>query len=451
MLIAVNAAARQDLLRSSRCAEKGGVLTKPVSPQQLKTIEQVLGLVAGGTRPSRRRLAAYAAVGAVLLAALIWLALPGGSGAALRYVTEPVARGDLTVIVTATGSVQPTNHVDISSELSGTIRKVNVDFNSAIKVGEVLAELDTDKLAATVESSRARVAASKAKVEEAGATVVEKERDLARKSDLAQRKVVSTLELDTATAARDRAVAALASARADVGVAEAELKLNEANLAKAKIVSPINGVVLMRNADPGQTVASSLQAPVLFSIAEDLRQMEVQVDVDEADVGKVKEGQRATFAVDAYPERKFSAQIRELRYGSEVVQGVVTYKAVLSTDNAELLLRPGMTATAEIAVQHVEQARLVPNAALRFSPPVRAEPDRNGGLLQRILRGRPRFRAASRRDDGGSSRTVWVLRDGAPSAVSVTIGVSDGRRTQVLEGELTEADAVITDAIANRR
>jgi HlyD family secretion protein len=288
-------------------------------------------------------------------------------------------------------------------------------------------------------------------VEEAYATSVEKERDLTRKSDLSERKVVSTLDLDTARAARDRAVAALASARADVGVADAELRLNEANLAKAKIVSPINGVVLKRDVDPGQTVASSLQAPVLFSIAEDLRQMEVQVDVDEADVGKVKEGQDATFAVDAYPDRRFSARIRELRYGSEVVQGVVTYKAVLSTDNSELLLRPGMTATAEIAVQRVAQALLIPNAALRFSPPVQTEPDERGGLLQKLLPGRPRFRAASRREDTGTSRTVWVLRDGEPSPIVIAIGASDGKRTEVLKGGISEANAVITDTVAIRR
>jgi HlyD family secretion protein len=427
-------------------------LNKPVLPPQLQKIDQVLGLDASGAWPSRRRLVAAGAIAAAVLALLVWLALPGGSGGAVRYVTEPVARGDLTVIVTATGSVQPTNHVDISSELSGTIRKVHVDFNSAVKVGQALAELDTDKLAATVESSKARVAAAKAKVEEARATSVEKERDLKRKSDLAGRKVVSTLELDAARAAHDRAVASLASARADVGVAAAELKLNEANLAKARIVSPINGVVLMRNADPGQTVASSLQAPVLFTIAEDLRQMEVQVDVDEADVGKVKEGQRATFAVDAYPERRFSAQIRELRYGSEVVQGVVTYKAVLSTDNSELLLRPGMTATAEIAVQHVEKVLLVPNAALRFSPSARADTDTGGGLLSRLrlMPGPPRFRAASRRDDG-TSRTVWVLRDGEPAPIAVTVGATDGRRTEVVKGELTDADSVITNSIANGR
>ena len=426
-------------------------MTKPVKPQQLLNIQEVLGLDSGSAAPSRLRLVIYAAIVMALVALAAWLVVSSRSGSAVRYVSEPVVRGNLTVIVTATGSVQPTKQVDISSELSGTVRKVNVDFNSRVKVGQVLAELDTDKLVAVVESSKARVTAAKAKVEEVYATSIEKERDLARKSALADKKIISTLDIDTARAAHGRAVAALASARADVGVAEAELKLNETNLAKAKIRSPIDGVVLKRNVDPGQTVASSLQAPVLFSIAENLTQMEVQVDVDEADVGKVSEGQRATFSVDAYPERRFSARIRELRYGSEVVQGVVTYKAVLSTDNAELLLRPGMTATAEIAVQRVTQALLIPNGALRFAPPAQPESERNGGLLRQLLGTKPRFRAATKRDDGATSRTVWVLRDGEPAPIAITMGVSDGKRTEVLKGELSEAHAVITDAITTRR
>ena len=242
-------------------------------------------------------------------------------------------------------------------------------------------------------------------------------------------RVSSPQDIDTAKAAYDRAIAGVESAKADVGVAEADVELNETNLVKSRIVSPINGVVLKRNVDPGQTVASSLQAPVLFTIAEDLTQMEVQVDVDEADVGKVKEGQQATFSVDAFPDRKFQARIRELRYGSEVVQGVVTYKAVLSTDNSELLLRPGMTATAEIIVQQVTKALTVPNAALRYSPPARQSSEQKTSLLRKlgILRGRPPLRPASQREEGGPNRSVWVLKNGTPSAVSVVIGVSDGQ------------------------
>ena len=427
-------------------------MNKPIKPSQIADIDEILGVGSGrGANEQRRQFVIYGAIAAALLALVLWFVVPGRSGSALRYILEPASRGDLTVLVTATGSVQPTNKVDVSSELSGTVRKVYVDFNSEVKIGQILADLDTDKLVATVESSRARLAATRAKVEEAEATRVEKERDLVRKSALAEKKVVSALDLDTAKAAHERAVASLASARADVGVAEADLKLNETNLAKARITSPINGVVLKRNVDPGQTVASSLQAPVLFSIAEDLRQMEIQVDVDEADVGKVKEAQKATFSVDAYPEQKFTAQIREVRYGSEVVQGVVTYKAVLSTDNADLLLRPGMTATAEISVQRVEHALLVPNAAIRFTPPSNETAQRDGGLLQKILPGRPQFRPASRHEEGGHNRTVWLLRNGVPTAVPVAVGATDGKRTEVLKGELSAGQPVIVDAVAVKR
>jgi len=349
-------------------------------------------------------------------------------------------------VVTATGSVQPTNKVDVSSELSGIIRRVLVDYNSVVKVGDPLAELDTDKLQATVDSSRARVAATEARVRDTQATIVEKKLDYDRRRALVARSAISERDLEAAKAAYDRAVAALASSRADVVAAKADLKLNETNLAKACICSPINGIVLSRNVDPGQTVATSFQAPVLFTIAEDLKKMEVQVDVDEADIGKVREGQKATFTVDAFPDRRFDAQITQLRFGSEVVQGVVTYKAVLTTDNSDLVLRPGMTATAEITVEHIKQALTVPNEALRFSPPADTTAARSGGLLSRLLPGRPRFRPPSKQQNTGSSRTVWVLRDGTPVAVPVTIGVSDGRRTQVLDGAVASGQPVIVDA-----
>lgn len=412
-----------------------------------RRIEQTLASARDGlwSRLDRRLRYALGAA-AIGLAGLLVYSVAGGDGAAARYLTEAAARSDLTVMISATGSVQPTNQVDVSSELSGMIRNVNVDYNSPVKSGQVLAELDTDKLRATVESSRAKLAAAKAHVADAKATLIEKERELARKRALEARDVATTHDLDAAKAAFDRAVAALASREADVGVAEADLRLNETNLAKACICSPIDGVVLVRNVDPGQTVASSFQAPVLFTIAEDLTKMEIRIDVDEADVGKVRVDQTATFAVDAYPDRRFPARIREVRYASEVVQGVVTYKAILAIDNSELLLRPGMTATAEVVVAHVKGALVVPNAALRFSPSVEEGSQGNDGLLRRVLPGPPRFRAASKRDDGGTRRPLWVLRDGKAAEVSVEIGATDGRVTEIRGGDLQEGDKVIVDA-----
>ncbi len=381
-----------------------------------------------------------AGITALLIAALIWSSLRGEN--AIRYVTEPATRQELVVRVTATGSVQPINQVDVSSELSGTVRRVLVDFNSPVKSGETLAELDTDKLKATLESSRAKVAAAKARVLDAEATVIEKQRELMRKRALANKQFTSTADLELAQAAYDRSEAALASTKADVGVAQADLTLNETNLAKACICSPINGIVLQRNVDPGQTVAASLQAPVLFTIAEDLRQMELQVNVDEADVGNVRPGQQASFTVDAYSDRKFPASIRDVRFASETVQGVVTYKAVLNVDNSELLLRPGMTATAEIKAIEIANALAVPNAALRFSPPA-GDAGQKRSLLQRILPGRPQFRAASKREVASADRTLYVLRDGAAVEMRVRTGASDGRFTEILSGEIKAGDALI--------
>lgn len=397
----------------------------------------------------RRRVWIGSAVLLLLIAALALLR--SGRGAEETFVLEPVTRRDLTVIVTATGSVQPTNQIDVSSELSGTVRSVLVDFNSPVKVGQVLAELDTDKLKATLNSARAKLASAKARVGDAEATLAETKLVYERKAALITSNISSQQDLDTAKAAYDRAIAGLDSAKAEVGVAEADVELNETNLTKSRIVSPINGIVLKRNVDPGQTVASSFQAPVLFTIAEDLTQMEVQVDVDEADVGKVKEGQEGTFLVDAHPDRRFQARIRELRYGSEVVQGVVTYKAVLSTDNSDLLLRPGMTATAEIIVQQVKGALTVPNAALRYAPPV-ASSEQSVGLLRRLrlLPGPPRFRPASQREESGPNRRVWILKDGTPIAVPVVAGVSDGQRTEIVTGDIREGDGLIVDSSTTR-
>ena len=427
-------------------------MTEVSAQEPTKDIDALLGLgTSSGTALDTRWKKLVIAGGLVAAAlALGLLFYWGRSGDATRYVTAPVTRSDLEVVVTATGSVQPTNQVDVSSELSGIVRKVLVDYNTPVKVGQVLAELDTDKLEATVENARAKLNAARAGVNEAEATVIETQRIYERRQALAAREISPVQDLDVARAAHERAVASLASARAEVEVAEADLRLKQTDLAKACICSPINGVVLKRNVDPGQTVASSLQAPVLFSIAEDLTQMEVQVDVDEADVGKVKEGQTATFSVDAYPDRRFPATIRELRLASETVQGVITYKAVLTVDNSELLLRPGMTATAEITVQEVENALLVPNAALRFSPPAE-EPAPQGGFLKTLLPGMPRFRPASAPEETGPARRVWVVRDGAPVAMPVVVGATDGNRTQILEGEIKPGDAVVIDSVTATR
>ena len=419
-------------------------MNKPVERRERLDIEAILGAeTISRARTTRLRRIALAALAAAVLALAAWWLTGSGANVA-TFETQAVTQSRLVVNVTATGAIQPTKKVDVSSELSGTVRTVLVDYNSVVKAGQKLAELDTDKLMATLGSSRARLAAAQAKVADAEANVYEKERDHLRKTTLAGKAFMSDQSVDISEALHRRAKATLESALADVAVAESEVSLNETNLSKAVIHSPIDGVVLTRNIDPGQTVASSFQAPVLFSIAQDLRQMELQVDIDEADVGQVKAGQKATFTVDAFPGREFPARIRDVRFAPETIQGVVTYKGILDIDNSDLLLRPGMTATAEIDVFEVQDAVLLPNAALRFLPPEEMVVPQQS-FLRRMLPGPPQFRPASQPEETGPNRRVWILADGKPAAVRVVVGPSDGTVTQLVSGELKPGQQVITD------
>jgi HlyD family secretion protein len=372
------------------------------------------------------------------------------------YVTEPVQRGDLTVTVTANGTLQPTRAVNVGSELSGTVARVLVDINDRVKKGQVLVELDTAKLRDQIARSRAALASGEAKVAQAVATVKEARSNLARMQEvqrLSGGKVPSQAELETAQATLDRALADEAAARAAVVDARAALSSDETNLSKASIRSPIDGAVLTRSVDPGNAVAASLQAVTLFTLAEDLTKMVLKADIDEADVGKVREGQGATFTVSAYPNRKYPAKITRVGFGSTTKENVVTYVAELEVANDDLSLRPGMTATATITAVERRGVLLVPNTALRFVPTTAsAEPAKrnsSGGIVSKLMPRPPGFGAQRKAGTAttAGARQVWVLRDGAPVAVAVMQGVSDGRHTEV-EGDLREGDAVITDQIA---
>lgn len=386
----------------------------------------------------------------LLLGGLAYLALAPTGGNALRYVTEQVKRGDLKVTVTATGTLQPVNEVDVGSELSGTIEAVEVDFNDQVKQGQVLARLDTDRLHADVVEARASLASDRAKVVEAQATTQETKLAFARCEKLAARKLCSQEELDGDRAKFERAKAVEASAKAQVAVASATLEGKETELNKAVIRSPINGLVLLRQIEPGQTVAASLQAPVLFTLAEDLKQMELHVAVDEADVGRIAEGQQAEFTVDAYPDRSFPATITQVRYAPQTVDGVVTYETILSVDNSDLSLRPGMTATAVVTVKQLHDVTLLPNAALRFTPPATQTTQRRGrGVFGSIF---PRPPMASRRSNEAlnGGQKVWVPEGETAKAVKVTIGPSDGKFTELMSGDLKPGQAVIVDTVETK-
>ena len=373
----------------------------------------------------------------------------GSDEGGMRFRATDARVGDLTVMVTATGQLKPVNQVDVGTEVSGTIASVAVDYNDQVRAGEVLARLDTAKLEAQVLQSKAALASARARVNEMQATVVETRLKSERCERLAEKSLCSRQDLDTAQAAYQRAQAEEADARAKVAEAAAKLSLDETDLGKAVIRAPIDAIVLERRVEPGQTVAASLQTPVLFTLAEDLRQMELHVDVDEADVGQVGEGQPATFTVDAYPTRLFPARITQVRFAPRTVEGVVTYETLLSVDNTDLSLRPGMTATAEITVRTVEGALLVPNAALRFTPPTTAVRTTQGGgsLFSRLLIRRPGEKPESQagKPAAGSRQQVWVLRAGRPVAVPVTVGASDSLETEILESELEAGMPVIVD------
>ncbi len=374
-----------------------------------------------------------------------------GQQAAIEYIGAEVTRGGLTVRVTATGTLEPVTQVEVGSEVSGLVEEVSVDFNDAVTQGQVLARLDTDRLQALTVQARGTLAAAEGRLREMEATVIETRLRQSRCEKLAARQMCSTDELDGTRAASARAEAAVASARAQVAVARATLEERETDLGKAQIRSPIDGIVLRRQVEPGQTVAASLQTPVLFTLAENLTQMELRVSVDEADIGVVHEGQRAAFTVDAYPGRQFEARVRQVRYAPETVDGVVTYKTILVVSNDDLALRPGMTATAEIVVQEIADAVLVPNAALRFSPPAAATTDADGGLLSRLLMRWPRRSGQVRPEVAtGAARKVWVLDGATPRPVEITIGVTDEQHTVVTGGELAAGARVAVDYVQPR-
>jgi HlyD family secretion protein len=420
------------------------------------------------------------------LVALIVLFLLFGrkGGETTRYVTQEVTRGDLRVTVTATGNLEPRNQVDIGSELSGTIRDVYVDVNDEVKAGQVLATLDTTRLRAQVLQAESSLASAQARVLQSEASEKEARANLSRLlkvRELSNNKLPSQQDLDVAEAAVARAEGETAAARAAVAQARANLEAVKTDLSKTDIISPINGVVLVRSVEPGQTVAASLQAPVLFTLAEDLKKMELHVSVDEADVGAVAEGQKATFTVDAFPSRTFAAHITQVHFassntksssgsasaaGSATSTGVVTYETVLEVDNEELLLRPGMTATAEILTTNIEGAILVPNAALRFMPQgvqvpgAPTPPPQAGGGGNPFSAMMPRFRGRGGPGQQSGARSigrVWVLENGEPALVLFRPGESDGRMTQALPlepnanlGRMDANDPAVKAALARK-
>lgn len=422
-----------------------------------------------GVKPpsTRARLVKWAAIalGCLLLLGLA-LAFFLTRGEKASYATALVERGNLRVTVSATGNLQPTNQVDVGSELSGLVTEVLVDNNDRVARGQVLARLDTSRLQDAITKSVAALASTEANVVQAQAQAQLAAANLARLQEvfrLSGGKVPSGVELDTARAQNVGAIATIHTAQASVAQARAQLSSDRTQFSKATIVSPVNGVVLTRRVEPGQTVAASLNAPVLFQIAEDLSAMKLEAKVDEADVGQVAQGQGATFQVDAFPGRTFPANVQRVDLGANSgassstttasTGSVVSYTAVLAVNNAQLTLRPGMTATAEIVTMQRQNVLLVPNAALRFSPAQAAvQKSQGGGVTSVLVQRRPGRGGDAARDvviGRGSRQTVYVLdAEGSPQAVKVTIGDTDGSRTEVTGADLKAGARVITGQLS---
>ena len=345
----------------------------------------------------------------------------------VTFVTEDARVGDILVTVTADGTLKPLRTVSLGSELSGIVRKVNVDVNDVIRNGQTLIELDRANLLARVASGEAGLQSAKASLAQAEAQLNE-----------AQVRYDRQLELHRLSGGR-------MPAKTDLETQKATVLTAKADLSKAEIKSPIDGVVLARTVEPGYAVAASLQAVELLTLATDLRTLELQVDVDEADIGVVAAGQDAYFTVSAYPNRRFAATLKKVAFGATTTENVVTYTTYLNVDNSDLLLRPGMTASATILTAQKDDVLLVPNSALRFKP--RTTEKKSGSA---VMMGPPHRMGSSKvvRDEvqhGERERTIYVLRDGKPVEAKVVTGLTDGTRTEIVSGDIREGDKIVVD------
>lgn len=426
-----------------------------VKPSQNEGAQPALDdLLGTSSRQSWRKQITWASIFVLLLIFAYAAATSFSAPDAPPYLTAPVTRGAITATVGATGNLAPTNQVEVGSEQSGLVTHVYVDNNDRVTAGQPLARLDTARLRDEITQSRGALAQSQAQFAQAQATLAQARAQLARLEEvyrLSGGKVPSRVELDIGRAENARAVAALRTAQAQVMQSRAALSTAQTNLSKATIYSPVSGVVLSRRVEPGQTVAASLSSPILFVIAEDLSRMKLQVRVDEADVGQVVAGQRATFTVDAFPGRVFPARVDRVDLGANATvttgsggssaggSNVVAYVATLSVANPNMILRPGMTATASIVTREQAGQLLVPNAALRFSP---------GAAMPFGMPGEGGMADPFAPSPAGGQTVYIVGPDGEPQAVPVTTGATDGSNTAVASSGLRPGMQVINGQLA---
>lgn len=340
------------------------------------------------------------------------------------YRMEKITRGDIRATVTATGTVNAVVTVLVGTQVSGTIKTLHVDYNSPVKKGQLLAQIDPATFQAQVDQARANLFAAKANVEKAEAALLDAKRTLERNKTLFQKNYIARSDLDTAETTEQAARAQVSAARAQVQQTKAALDFAENNLRYTRIISPVDGTVISRSVDVGQTVAASFQTPTLFNIAQDLTKMQIDANIDEADIGKIKVDMPVEFTVDAYPDETFMGKVFVIRNAPITVQNVVTYDVVIQVDNNDLKLKPGMTANVAIILEEKHGILRVPNAALRFKP--------DGQDLE---------------INGLKGAGVWILKDGKPDRLPVKTGISDGNHTELISGPLKESQQVVVETL----
>lgn len=366
-------------------------------------------------------------VSVAVLAAVLF-AVFGGKGDDVKYRTEKVTRGAIQASVTATGTVNSVVNVLVGTQVSGTIKTLYADFNSPVKKGQLIARIDPATFEAQVAQARANVMSAKANLDKSEVSRVDTKRTMERNRELFGRNLIARSDLDTAETNYETAVTQVTAAKAQIAQAQAALRTAEINLEYTKIVSPVNGIVVSRNVDVGQTVAASFQTPTLFTIAQDLTKMQIDSNIAEADIGRIVDGQAVEFNVDAYPDITFKGRVSQVRNAPITVQNVVTYDVVIKVDNSDLKLKPGMTANLSIIVANRENILKIPNAALRFRP---SDGRKSGAVKQ------------EKREKGAS---VWIVENNKPKRLKLTAGISDGSFTEVLSGELREGRELIVEA-----
>ena len=345
----------------------------------------------------------------------------------VNFRTEKIIKGSLDEFVTATGTVNPVSTVLVGTQVSGKIKELFADFNSVVNKSQLIALIDPVTFEAQVEQAKANLLSAKANVEKAEASLLDAKRTFERNKELFSKNlIISKSILDTSETNYEAAKAQLSAAKAEVAQAEASLKFSETNLKYTRILSPVNGVVVSRNVDVGQTVAASFQTPTLFTIAQDLKEMQIDTNVDESDIGKILVGQNVEFTVDAYPELTFKGTVFQVRNAPINIQNVITYDVVVKVDNSDLRLKPGMTANVSIITARKKDVLKIPNISLRFKPSENEN--------------KPSERKGS---------TVWTVENGKPKRIEVVTGISDGSYTELVSGNIKEGQEVITESISN--